>query len=60
MGPLLWNLVAEKLLKIYTEIYENIVSYVDDLLILVGASTRASMESRVNDRIACLREDVIH
>lgn len=53
LGPLLWNLVADKLLKIYTEIYENIVSYADDFLIIVGASTRASLESCVNDRIAC-------
>lgn len=45
--------MADKLLKMYTGRYKNIVSYADDFLILAAASTRAQLKEKVNERIEC-------
>lgn len=51
LGPLLWTLVADRILKLYKRLSKNIVSYADDSAVVEGGDTRAALENKVNSRI---------
>lgn len=56
LGPLLWLIVADYLLKKYKIKFEEILSYADDFVIFAGADTRAELERNMNDRIKWFAE----
>lgn len=51
LGPLLWLIGADCILKFYMNIFDYCISYADDFLAICGADTRASLERKVNDRL---------
>lgn len=56
LGPLLWLIVADFLLKKYKTRFEDILSYADDFVVLAGANTRSDLENKMNSRIAWFAE----
>lgn len=48
LGPFIWTVLADKLIKEYKQSHTYIVSYADDFVILEGADTRSSLEDKVN------------
>lgn len=48
IGPLMWILVADTLLKVYKQSFSDIVSYADDFVIIIGGNTRRSLEEKAN------------
>lgn len=56
LGPLLWLIVADFLIKKYRTKYQEIISYADDFTIFAGADTRRELEIQMNARIAWFKE----
>lgn len=48
VGPLLWLLVADVILKRISQIHGNILSYADDFILIFSANTRNSLETQTN------------
>lgn len=48
IGPLLWLLVADVILKSTSAFYGNIISYADDFILIFTANTRLALETKVN------------
>lgn len=51
LGPLLWLIVADKILKCYSAMDTSIVSYADDFVVFGGANTRRDLENKINNRL---------
>lgn len=51
LGPLLWIIVANDLLKNYHAHYSDIVSYADDFVIFSGAGTRLALERDIASKL---------
>lgn len=56
LGPLLWLIVADYLLKKYRQRYGHIISYADDFVVLAGADTRRELEDNMNKQISWFEE----
>lgn len=52
LGPFVWSIVANKLLRRYRQMRKNIISYADDFGILEGGNTRRELEDNVNTAVA--------
>ena len=63
IGPLLWLLVADKILKIFkskdNSHNQSIVSYADDFVILAYGNTRIQLEENANMKIRVLVVNII-
>lgn len=55
--PLLWFLVADKIIKQYNRNQRFIISYIDDLVVFEGADTRQALETKIN-RIVPLFDNI--
>lgn len=51
LGPLLWLIVADFILKEFYKIFTDLISYADDFLVLAGADTRRALENEMNKKI---------
>lgn len=56
LGPLLWTLVADRILKCYKEKERFIIFYADDSEILEGADASKMSEHRINGCVVSFRE----
>lgn len=56
LGPLLWIIVADYILKMFCNIFEEIISYADDFVVAAGGNTRVQLEHNMNIRIQKLVE----
>lgn len=55
LGPLLWTIIADIILKHYYAHFGNCLSYADDFVILGGADSRNQLENVMNERIDLFR-----
>lgn len=51
LGPLLWILVANEIIKAFRRLFPFIVSYADDFVVLSGADSRRSLELDVSEKL---------
>ena len=51
LGPLLWLLVADRVLKRYRQCGGSVISYADDFIILVEGNTRTGLEQVATSRL---------
>lgn len=51
LGPLLWLIVADYLIKKFKMSYDEIISYADDFVVLAFADTREQLENSMNERV---------
>lgn len=52
LGPLVWLLVADVILKRSKALSIDTISYADDSIVLDGANTRSALEHKINDHVA--------
>lgn len=51
MGPTLWNVLYDDVLKIEVPEETNLIAYADDLAVIVADSTREGMQQKANETI---------
>lgn len=56
LGPFLWLVIADFLLKQYKQRYQEIISYADDFVVLASGDTRSELERNMNERINWFHE----
>lgn len=55
LGPLLWNIIFDGLLRIENE-ERKIIAYADDAVMLLQSNTRAGLENAFNNSVILLRD----
>lgn len=61
LGPLLWTIIANRVLLTYLKVYKNnIWAFADDLMLVAAADTRSSLESKINDRLNTINQTLQH
>lgn len=51
LGPLLWLIIADHLIKRFTLNFEDILSYADDFVVIAYGDTRNDLEHNMNDKL---------
>lgn len=60
LGPLLWSLVADKVVKQYNRSQRFIISYTDDSVVFEGADTRQPLKTKINRCFALFDKIATH
>lgn len=55
IGPLLWLIIADYLIKSFKVIFEDLLSYADDFVVIGYGDTRNELEENMNNKIARFR-----
>lgn len=56
IGPLLWLIIADYLIKRYKIKFEDLLSYADDFVVIAYGDTRKELETDMNSKIAWFSE----
>lgn len=56
IGPLLWLIVADCVIKMFKELFEDILSYADDFVVLGYGDTRNQLEYDMNGKLNRMSE----
>lgn len=51
LGPLIWLLVADIILKRSRFLNMDLISYADDSIVVEGANTRSALEHKINEKV---------
>lgn len=56
LGPLLWLLIANEILKIFNQKYEDLHAFCDDFNVIIRSNSRQSFEKDANEKIKYFQE----
>lgn len=54
LGPLLWTIIANRILITYQKHYSEVWAFADDLVLVAAADSRSSLESKINSRLTTI------